>query len=71
MKILGIGKTRAYAIIRQLNNEIEAAGFHRPVGGRVSERYFRERFYLGEPDAPPSPSLAVSEKAKGLRGGRN
>ena len=48
MDILGIGQTKAYQIIRKLNDEIEAAGYFRPVGGRVSEAYFRERFYLNQ-----------------------
>jgi len=51
MEMLGIGQTKAYQIIRDLNDEIEAAGYFRPLGGRVSETYFRERFYLGDANA--------------------
>ena len=52
MEILGIGQTKAYQIIKQLNREIEEKGYFRPIGGRVSEAYFRERFYLGKYDPP-------------------
>jgi len=48
MEILNIGQTKAYQIIRDLNKEIEAAGYSKPLGGRVSETYFRKRYYLGD-----------------------
>ena len=53
MAILDIGQSNAYKLIRKLNDEIEAAGFIRPQGGRISERYFRERLYLGDTEIPP------------------
>ena len=49
MELLCIGQTKAYGIIRKLNKDLEDAGYEKPVAGRVSETYFRERFYLGEP----------------------
>ena len=54
MEILGIGQTKAYQIIRKLNQEIEAKGYFKPIAGRVSETYFRERFYLGNAQCDPS-----------------
>ena len=48
MAILGVGQTKAYEIIRKLNDQIEEAGYERPVSGRVSEKFFRERYYLGD-----------------------
>ena len=44
MEILGISDGKAYGIIRQLNKELEAKGFH-TVTGRVSRQYFEESFY--------------------------
>ena len=48
MYLLNVKSTKAYQIIRQLNKEIEAKGYFKPIAGRVSEKYFRERFYLGD-----------------------
>lgn len=42
--ILGIGKTKAQQIIRQLNDELDKKGYM-TVRGKVSRRYFEERFY--------------------------
>lgn len=44
MKILGIGRSKAYAIIRQLNEELESRGYI-IVKGKVSKRYFDEKMY--------------------------
>ncbi len=44
MEILGISDGKAYGIIRQLNKELEAKGYH-TVSGRVSRKYFEECFY--------------------------
>ena len=45
MEILHISDSKAYAIIRQLNNELKKKGFI-TVAGRVPRKYFNERFYL-------------------------
>ncbi len=44
MEILGVSDGMAYRIIRQLNEELEAKGFH-TVAGRVSRQYFEECYY--------------------------
>lgn len=44
MKALGIGKSNAYAIIKQLNGELDTKGYL-TVRGKVPRKYFRERFY--------------------------
>ncbi|MBO4905270.1 MAG: DNA-binding protein [Lachnospiraceae bacterium] len=44
MEILGVSDGKAYGIIRQLNKELEAKGFH-TITGRVSRQYFEESFY--------------------------
>jgi hypothetical protein len=44
VKIMGVSEGKAYKIIRQLNDELKAAGYL-TVAGRVSRRYFEERIY--------------------------
>lgn len=44
-KLLGIGSSKAYHIIRQLNDELKSKGFI-TVAGKVSKKYFRERVAL-------------------------
>ncbi len=43
-KILGVSDSTAYKLIRQLNAELKAKGFM-TIPGRISCRYFKERFY--------------------------
>lgn len=43
-EILSIGDSKAYAIIRDLNAELEKNGYM-TVRGRVPAQYFNERFY--------------------------
>lgn len=45
--ILGVGRTTAYDIIKQLNSELEAKGYH-TISGKVSKRYFCERYHCDE-----------------------
>lgn len=44
MRILGIGQSKAYQIMRKINKELEAEGYV-TIAGRVSEARFREKFY--------------------------
>lgn len=44
MGILGCKQTKAQDIIRKLNDEMEANGYMRYPKGKVSRRYFSERF---------------------------
>ncbi|MFV0441689.1 MAG: DNA-binding protein [Lachnospirales bacterium] len=41
---LGISKSYAYKITRELNNELKAKGFI-TIAGKVSRVYFEEKFY--------------------------
>lgn len=41
---LGVSKPYAYKLIHQMNDELNKKGFI-TVAGRVSRRYYEERFY--------------------------
>lgn len=41
---LGVSKTYAYKVVRDLNKELQEKGFL-TISGRVSKRYFEERIY--------------------------
>lgn len=41
---LGISKTYAYKIIKELNEELEKMGY-KTLAGRVSRKFFNEKFY--------------------------
>lgn len=43
--ILGISKSKGYAIIKQLNEELKQEGFI-TISGKVSKKYFQERIAL-------------------------
>jgi hypothetical protein len=43
-RIFNCCRTKAYAIIKKLNDELEAKGYL-TYPGRVSRKYFNERFY--------------------------
>ena len=43
-EILCVGDTKAYAIIRDLNEELQIKGYM-TVRGRVPAQYFNERFF--------------------------
>lgn len=43
-ELLGISKSKAYTIVRELNEELSAKGFI-TVAGRVSRKFFEEKFY--------------------------
>ena len=43
-KELGISKSFAYKLIRQLNQELREQGFL-TISGRINRDYFQERFY--------------------------
>ena len=44
MQILGISKSAAYNIMRQLNDELKEKGYS-VIRGKISRKYFEERFY--------------------------
>ncbi|MDS0526083.1 helix-turn-helix domain-containing protein [Clostridium sp. SHJSY1] len=43
-KILGISTSKAYSIIRQLNNDLKSKGYI-VISGRVPKKYFMEKYY--------------------------
>ena len=45
--MLGISISRAYRVIRQLNEELEAKGFL-VIAGRVPMKYFEQRWFTGD-----------------------
>lgn len=48
-EMLGISKPYAYKLIKQMNNELREKGFI-TISGKVSRRYFEEKFYGMEGD---------------------
>ena len=42
--VLGISKPYAYKLVREMNEELKKKGFL-TIPGRVSRRYFEEKFY--------------------------
>lgn len=48
--LLGVSMAKAYAIVRQCNEELKSKGYI-TVAGRVSARYFSEKTYGGFVDA--------------------
>lgn len=45
MEMLSVKKWKAYEIMKDLNKELEKKGYFTQAG-RVSAKYFEERFYL-------------------------
>lgn len=45
MEMLSVKKWKAYEIMKQLNNELTEQGYFTQAG-RVSAKYFEQRFYL-------------------------
>ncbi|MBO4458772.1 MAG: ICEBs1 excisionase [Butyrivibrio sp.] len=45
-QMIGVGRTSAYVIVRQLNEELEAKGFL-TVKGKIPKEYFNERYFGG------------------------
>ena len=43
-EMLGIGTSKAYQLIRIMNKELEDQGYL-TIRGKVSERYFKKRFF--------------------------
>ena len=45
--MLGISISRAYRVIRMLNEELEAKGYL-VIAGRVPTKYFEQRWFTGD-----------------------
>jgi predicted transcriptional regulator of viral defense system len=43
-EIIGVSKSKAYNLVQELNAELKEKGYL-TVPGRVSRKYFEERFY--------------------------
>lgn len=56
MKMLDLSRAKCYEIIKQLNRELEAAGYL-TVAGRVPKRYFDSRYYTGPVTPPQQPKV--------------
>lgn len=50
MALTGLAKSKCYAIIRELNGELSNKGYY-TVQGRVSRKYFLQRFGLEDSPA--------------------
>ncbi len=46
-EILGVCESKAYAIIRQMNEELARDGYL-TVRGRIPVKYFKKRFYFDD-----------------------
>ena len=44
MEILGIGRSKAYDVVREMNQELENAGYN-VIKGKVPVRYFQKKYY--------------------------
>lgn len=44
-EILGVSQSKAYAIIKTLNDDLQEKGFI-TVSGKISKRHFEEKVYL-------------------------
>lgn len=47
MEMLGIGESKAYSIIRQLNRELEKKGYI-TINGKVHKEYFESKLFPKE-----------------------
>jgi len=45
-QMIGVGRTKSYRIVRQLNTELEAKGYL-TVGGKVPKEFFNEKYFGG------------------------
>lgn len=52
---LGVSKSYAYKLIQRLNAELREKGFL-TISGRVSRKYFTEKFCYGETERPANKS---------------
>jgi sugar-specific transcriptional regulator TrmB len=48
-KILGISSSKAYQVMRQLNNELKTKGYI-VIAGKVPKKYFGEKYYCDTED---------------------
>lgn len=71
MAILGCSISKAYKIIKEMNNELKERGFY-TVSGKVNSQYFREKFKLSENQVVTMVDIEeVREKVKQIRSKNN
>ena len=46
IKLLGVSKSKAYAVMREMNDYLEEQGYL-VISGKVPARYFNEKWYGG------------------------
>lgn len=46
IKLLGVSKSKAYAVMREMNNRLEEQGYL-VISGKVPVTYFNEKWYGG------------------------
>ena len=46
-EMLGVSRAQAYRIIKMLNDELKKKGNYIVISGKVSKKYFSERYYGG------------------------
>ena len=44
MRVLGVGRTKAYEIVKELNHSLDEEGFN-TLRGKVPTRYFQRKYY--------------------------
>lgn len=48
--LLGVSTSKAYKVIRELGDELEKEGYHRPPAGRIQKCRFCEKFLMDMED---------------------
>ena len=66
MSILGVGKSKAYQVMKKFNDELEAEGYF-TVSGRVSRGYFDSRTMYEPGVRPPWRKGKDKEPEEGVR----
>ena len=63
MEMLGISQSKAYQIMRQLNQELKAAGYI-TIAGKVPKKYFYEKYYCDIPEKKSISPIRQARQAK-------
>lgn len=67
MAMLGLSRAKCYGIIKQLNSELEEAGYL-TVAGRVPRRYFDTRYYTGPAATTHTPKAKMQPRRAAMLG---
>ena len=67
MQILGISKSAAYKLMRQINSELEKKGYI-VIRGKVSRKYFEERIYgMSDAGKATGKKIVIEAGAEAIR----